>query len=171
MLSARQLDALIRAWLVSGVVLWIAIIVLAVVMVIGVVPAHAGESETWVTGWCCSRHWPAGEHRERNFGAGLDYTLANRDAVIAGNYRNSHDRTSSYIAYGLRTWSADAVGLAFEGRVLFGTVSGYGSNERARQMLRPLILPSFTVRGRRVGAVVMGVPGLLLGLGLEVRLP
>lgn len=144
-------------------------------MLLGVMlgmPLSAMAGDTWLMLSCCAHHWKRSpDQNEENTGLFLDHAMSDRGSVVVGSYRNSQDRMSSFAAVGLRAWETRWGGLAIESRVLFGAVSGYGSSETSRNNAQAIMLPALTVRGRDIGVIVTGVPGVLLGLGLEIRLP
>jgi len=134
-------------------------------------PVQAGE--TWAAVMCCSRHWRVGEHHynQKNYGLALDHELANGDSLIVGGYKNSFSRTSSMAFYGVRVTEKRMGSVRATGNLLVGAVSGYGDSEEQRQHFGPAVLPQITFRGREAGVMVIGVPGLLMGLAIEMRLP
>ena len=133
----------------------------------------ADESETWLMLSCCSKHWRTGghEYNEDNHGVAIQHIFRNRDYLIVGAYRNSFYLQSNYAGYGFRTWELRGNGLRLESSVLVGGVSGYGDDLGEANKHSLMVIPILTLRGKNAGLMVMGVPGLLLGLGLEVRLP
>ena len=144
-------------------------------VLIGIVlgmPLSSKADDTWLMLSCCAHHWKRSpDQNEENTGLFLDHSMSERGSVIVGSYRNSQDRMSSFAAVGLRAWETRWSGWAIESRILFGAVSGYGSSETSRNNAQAIVLPALTVRSRDVGVIVTGAPGILLGLGLEIRLP
>lgn len=149
--------------------------ILLAILLAGFAPRAAADSNTWLMVACCAHHWRTGEHRynEQNYGLALDHRLPWGDDVVVGAYRNSFYRQSSYAAYGWTAWSMEHDGVQIAAKVLLGGISGYGDSDAQRQNYDVLLAPVVTIREpyKHVGLVVLGIPGVLIGLGVELQLP
>mgnify|MGYP001557766687 CR=1 FL=1 len=142
---------------------------IAAIAILIATPCHA---DTWVMLTGQSYHWTRSpDQNEKNYGLFLDHGISERGSVVIGSYRNSQNRMSSVATVGLTTVKGRIMGLSAESRLLFGAVTGYGKTEAERGNTKLIVVPVWTLRGRDVGVIVTGIPWVLVGVGIEVRLP
>lgn len=100
----------------------------------------------------------------------MRYVMPDGNSVSAGGYRNSLSRQSYFAGFGVNAWEKSVngvrAGLSFVG----GIVSGYGETEND-QSINPFILPTLSIDNGKVGLLFVGVPGVMVAMGIQVRLP
>jgi len=138
-----------------------------ILAILALVPCltHAAD-ETWTVATITSHHFDATRHyNEQNYGLGFERaTSYARLAVIAGEYRNSFDRTSVYAAV---AWTPLALGPAHFG-LIGGALTGYASHP-----VLPMILPTVQLELGAIGANLYFAPKIKDGaavLGLQVKM-
>jgi len=131
------------------------------------------RADDWLMFSCCSKHWRVGEHsyNEDNHGLSLIHTFPDKNFLMVGGYRNSFSRQSAYVGFGIHAWDVEIGGLDIQSGVMIGGVTGYGNDEGERNRHSPFLLPTVRFSKDDIGAVVMGAPGIMLGLGIEFRIP
>lgn len=134
---------------------------------------HTAKAEDWLMVSCCSKHWRVGGHHynEDNHGLALQHHFPNRDYVMLGNYRNSFYLQSNYAAYGFNLGNWHPEGANVELAWVVGGVTGYGDSVGEVNKHRAFTLPTLTIRNERMGVMFMGIPGILVAFGVQVRLP
>ena len=73
------------------------------------------------------------------------------------------------IGFNLANWHPNGTSVQLAWTV--GGVSGYGDDVGEVNKHRAFTLPTLTVRNDRLGIMFMGIPGLMVAMGLQVKLP
>jgi len=131
-------------------------------------PAHAGD--TWIA--CSVRSYHVDRTRgynERNLGCGLEHGVARDTRLVAGAYRNSLFKTSTYAG---ALWMPLSLGPASVG-LIGGVVNGYRANDGR---FSPIVLPMLALEHRSIGINLFAAPHYkespaVFGLQIKVLLP
>jgi hypothetical protein len=129
-------------------------------------PSIAGD--TWIASSVTSYHFDrSAGYNERNWGVGIERGIAPDVRLIAGVYRNSLYRESTYAG---ASWTPFAAGPVRLG-VLAGVVDGYKADHGR---FVPIAMPLVTYEIGRAGANLIYLPhykddGGVIGLQLKYR--
>lgn len=136
------------------------------------------ESSLWLDSGFRSHHTHARAnglaYRENNVGIGLEWRYRPDWQVNAGHYRNSLDRSSTYLQLGWMPWQWQAgEKLELRAGASVGVVNGY-PGIRDRKYF-PTLVPVATAEWRRLGMNLVYVPSVgrvhgAFALQLKVKL-
>lgn len=113
-------------------------------------PARAGNA--WIACIATSHHFDRSKgYNERNWGCGVEYGVAQDTRLVAGAYRNSLFRESTYAG---ALWLPLQFGPAKAG-FIGGVVNGYRANGGG---FSPVVVPMITLEGHTVGINVLATP-------------
>lgn len=127
--------------------------------------------QLWVNPGVFSHHFRVGEHREDNYGFGVELVAAPRHAFVAGSFINSNNERSRYAGYYWRPWIWQAAGANLGLGAMLGIAEGYSNTSDGGWFA--LALPAFFAEYGRLGANLILVPtsdrGTALALQLKLR--
>jgi hypothetical protein len=173
----REIDDLAAP---KGIV-WAVLAVLCTLAVLAMLlaPAAARAQELWLTANTVSWHnqqdcatCPSGKVNQANWGGGLEARFDHGLVAMAGGYRNSWSRTTTYL---LGAWQPIEAGWAKAG-IFAGAVTGYRNEEDCKTTVCPAAGLMFSVQRERVGINLMVVPAVspkhttVIGLQVKARL-
>jgi hypothetical protein len=125
--------------------------------------AGSAEGSDWLQIPVASYHTHRNGYNEQNLGLGYELTINEKWSVGAGFYRNSYRKDSMYAGATYYRWQIGQIRLGTS----MGVVTGYGG-------VLPMIAPTATWEGDRVGVTVMVTPPVsgkaLIALMMKWRL-
>lgn len=114
-------------------------------------PANA----LWINVGGFSRHFDRQSgHNENNFGLGLEYRTSEELSFMAGSYRNSVRKNTTYAAVNWQPWSMGSFKLG----AAVGLMNGYPAMNRGGTFFAAL--PMATYEGRRFGVNLGLIPSI-----------
>lgn len=142
-------------WYYERVLFWLVLLVLV---------AHwtLAKADDWLTGSGVSHHEKRRGYRELNWGAGWEHTLSRNTSIVGGFYDNSLDRTTLYLGGTYTPLHYKELSFGF----LDVLASGYSHG--------PNVVPTPPIpfakwEGKKYGADVIWVPGVVVGLQFKAR--
>ncbi len=117
-------------------------------------PAKPGIIQSvWVNPVFISRHFNRStELKENNYGLGVQVALSQTNSVIGGEFRNSRDTRSRYLAW---VWQPLGAGLVRAG-LLAGAIDGYPRMHNGGWF--PVVVPVVSIEYKAVGINLTVVP-------------
>lgn len=108
----------------------------------------------WINAGFLSRHFERNKGlKENNYGLGVQVALSPTDSVIGGEFRNSNDACSRYLAW---IWQPYAIGSVRFG-LLAGAIDGYPKMKSGGWF--PMVIPVVSFEYKVVGVNFTLVPG------------
>lgn len=140
------------------------VLIVVTVLLMFILDTHARADETWLVASLTSYHFDDGNHNQRNYGLGVERTLAEPWSLMAGEYRNSLNRTSVYAGVAWKPWHAGDFRFGFAG----GVITGYLPHAI------PMLVPTASWEHNRIGANLFFAPHVkdapgVLGLQVKVK--
>jgi len=112
-------------------------------------------SSIWINVGGFSRHFDRDKnYNESNFGLGLEYRTSDELSFMAGSYKNSNNRNTTYAA---ANWQPLALG-PFKIGAAVGLMNGYPAMNRGGNFFAAL--PMATYEGKRFGVNVGLIPSV-----------
>jgi len=117
-------------------------------------PAESGIIQSvWVNPGFISRHFDHSKGlKENNYGLGVQITLSQANSVMGGEFRNSRDARSRYLAW---VWQPLGAGFIRAG-LLAGTIDGYPRMHDGGWF--PVVMPVVSIEYKAVGINLTVVP-------------
>lgn len=118
-------------------------------------PVGSGQAKSvWINAGFRTRHFERNAGmKENNYGLGVQVALSQTNSVIGGEFRNSDDACSRYLAW---IWQPYAIGPARFG-LLAGAIDGYPRMQNGGWF--PVILPVVSFEYKAVGVNLTLAPG------------